>query len=198
MAWRREMGVPDDARQRMKWALKSGNKERWTWEYGRTYGVDFFNPYIDFNEFSLRLPGFTLPIMKYWDGQGLRYVFSFFLSFFSFLTRTAGGALTHTCRHKRKRSHQLRYVLRNRATEQVYLVVVFTLHLAEDVNEDGSLKPGALEENGEGVELPLEEPELELEPDDEDFREEEALGEARRRLSKADLNGEGTTEEDLD
>lgn len=74
LAWRREAGVPDDAKQRMKWALKAGNKEKWTWEYGRTYGVDFFNPYIDFNEFALRLPGFNLPIMKYWDGQGLRYV----------------------------------------------------------------------------------------------------------------------------
>jgi hypothetical protein len=74
MEWRRSVGVPDDARQRMKWALKSGNKERWTWEFGRTYGVDFFNPYIDFNEFALRLPGFNLPIMRYWDGQGLRYV----------------------------------------------------------------------------------------------------------------------------
>ena len=24
-------------------------------------------------DFALRLPGFTLPIMNYWDGQGLRY-----------------------------------------------------------------------------------------------------------------------------
>jgi hypothetical protein len=33
-------------------------------------------------DFALRLPGFTLPIMKYWDGQGLRYVhfFSLFIS----------------------------------------------------------------------------------------------------------------------
>jgi hypothetical protein len=79
--WRRSVGAPDDARQRMKWALKAGNKERWTWEFGRTYGVDFFNPYIDFNEFALRLPGFNLPIMRYWDGQGLRYVvFSFLVT----------------------------------------------------------------------------------------------------------------------
>jgi hypothetical protein len=75
LVWRREMGAPEDAKARMKWALKAPNKERWTWEYGRTYGADFFNPYIDFNEFALRLPGFNLPIMRYWDGQGLRYVF---------------------------------------------------------------------------------------------------------------------------
>lgn len=69
---RRAWGAPDDAKARMKWALRSENKASWVWEYGRTYGVDFFNPYIDFNEFALRLPGFNLPIMKYWDGQGLR------------------------------------------------------------------------------------------------------------------------------
>lgn len=72
MKERRELGVPDDAKARMKWALKQENKEKWVWKHGRTYGVDFFNPYLDFSEFALRLPGFTLPIMKYWDGQGLR------------------------------------------------------------------------------------------------------------------------------
>jgi len=72
LATRREIGAPDDAKARMKWALKAGNKERWVWEYGQTYGVDFYNPYIDFSEFALKLPGFNLPIMKYWDGQGLR------------------------------------------------------------------------------------------------------------------------------
>ena len=69
---RRKWGAPDDAKARMKWALRDENKARWVWEYGKTYGVDFFNPYIDFNEFALRLPGFHLPIIKYWDGQGLR------------------------------------------------------------------------------------------------------------------------------
>ncbi len=72
MEWRREIGVPDDSKQRVKWALKAGNKEKWTWEYGRTYGVDFFNPYFDFKEYAVRLPGFHLPVMKYWDGQGVR------------------------------------------------------------------------------------------------------------------------------
>lgn len=43
-----------------------------------------------------------------------------------------------------KRSHHLRYVLRNRVTGDIYLVVLFTLHLKEDVNEDGSLKPAAI------------------------------------------------------
>ncbi|KAK4225420.1 hypothetical protein QBC38DRAFT_264290 [Podospora fimiseda] len=117
--WRGTIGVPEDGKKRMKWALNEENRGKWVWEYGRTYGVDFYNPYIDFSEYALRLPGFSVPIMKYWDGQGLR---------------------THP-----KRLHQLRYVLRNRKTGQVYLVVLFTLHRAEDINEDGSLKPAAIE-----------------------------------------------------
>jgi hypothetical protein len=69
---RRDAGMPDRPKERMKWALGREVRERWVWRFGRTYGVDFFNPYLDFSEFALRLPGFHLPIMRYWDGQGLR------------------------------------------------------------------------------------------------------------------------------
>lgn len=69
---RRAVGAPDAAKARMKWALREDSKKKWVFEHGTTYGVDFYNPYLDFGDFSLRLPGFTLPIMKYWDGQGLR------------------------------------------------------------------------------------------------------------------------------
>lgn len=70
--WRRGVGAPDDSRARMKWALREDSKASWVWEHGRTYAVDFFNAYLDFSEFALRLPGYAVPIMKYWDGQGLR------------------------------------------------------------------------------------------------------------------------------
>src|SRR4051794_27482185 len=43
---------------------------------------------------------------------------------------------------EQKRSHTLRYVLKNRATDKVLFVVLFTLYLKEDVNEDGTLKEG--------------------------------------------------------
>jgi hypothetical protein len=43
-----------------------------------------------------------------------------------------------------KRSHTLRYVLKNRKTDVVYLVVLFTLYLKEDVNEDGTIKEGVV------------------------------------------------------
>jgi hypothetical protein len=47
-------------------------------------------------------------------------------------------------RKQQKRSHTLRYVLRNRKTDTVYLVVFFTLYLKDDVNEDGSIKEGVV------------------------------------------------------
>lgn len=70
--WRDDVGAPAEAKARMKWALAEQSKQDWVWEFGRTYAVDFFNAYIDFSEFALRLPGYAVPIMKYWDGQGLR------------------------------------------------------------------------------------------------------------------------------
>ncbi|GAO17899.1 hypothetical protein UVI_02030040 [Ustilaginoidea virens] len=112
---REAVGAPADGKARMKWALRDDSKSKWVFEYGKTYGLDFFNPYLDFAKLSLKLPGFHLPIVKYWDGQGLR------------------------------RSHELRYVLRNKQTGETYLVVVFTIYLREDVNEDGTLKDGATE-----------------------------------------------------
>lgn len=54
----------------------------------------------------------------------------------------------HTCppsRPERKaRSHGLRYVLKNRATDTVYFVVVFTLYLKEDVDKEGNIKEGVV------------------------------------------------------
>ncbi|KAG6012069.1 hypothetical protein E4U54_007752 [Claviceps lovelessii] len=118
---RQTVGMPSDRKARMKWALRKDSKSKWCFEYGKTYGLDFYNPYLDFENLALRLPGFHLPIVKYWDGQGLR------------------------------RSHELRYVLRNKQTGETYLVIVFTIYLREDVNEDGTLKEGAGERAVEGV-----------------------------------------------
>lgn len=90
---RRKKGVPETDAARKKWFLTEANRKDWEFEAEREHWGDFFNPYLDFNgpyplnrhksptdidspDFALRLPGFTLPIMKYWDGQGLRYVIS--------------------------------------------------------------------------------------------------------------------------
>lgn len=41
-----------------------------------------------------------------------------------------------------RRSHTLRYVLKNRATGDVIFVVLFTLYLKEDIDEEGNVKEG--------------------------------------------------------
>ncbi|KAH6609028.1 hypothetical protein Trco_002374 [Trichoderma cornu-damae] len=114
-------GVPKDSKSRMKWALSDANKEKWIWQFGKTYGIDFFNPYLDFANLALRLPGFQLSVARYLGADALRN----------------GGRL----------SHQLRYVLRNKTTGDVYLVVTFALFLEEYINEDGTIK-AAIEANG--------------------------------------------------
>lgn len=146
---RDDIGAPLDNKARMKWALRADSKEKWVFEYDKTYGFDFFNPYLDFSNLALKLPGFQLPIMKYWDGQALR--------------------------SGRRRSHQLRYVLRNKETEQTYLVILFTLYHKDYVNEDGTLKEGAEESLHEPAQAPIT-------GNDGTFDDEEALKEAGEKL----------------
>ena len=83
-------------------------------------------------------------------------------------------------------------MLRNRATDQLYLAVVFSLYLKEDVNEDGSLKPGALERVGRPGEHHAE---ADAKSGDHVFDEKAALEEARKTLSQEHLEtGGGFTE----
>ena len=75
VAWRKERGVPTDMAARKKWALTPAHQEGWVWEKGREYQVDFFNPYLDFNDFSLKLPGFSISVLGFMGGEDyLRYV----------------------------------------------------------------------------------------------------------------------------
>lgn len=81
---REEQGIPADARQRQKHFLTERNRQDFEFEVGRQYKCDFFNPYLDFNEFALKL-GYGLPaisIIGHWDGQPLRYVLPLLCSHF--------------------------------------------------------------------------------------------------------------------
>ena len=103
-----------------------------------------------------------------------------------------------TSRSKPKRSHSLRYVLRNRATDDLYLAVTFSLYLKEDVNEDGSIKPEALERVGRPEEHQDDEKD-----DEHAFDEKKALDEARKHLSQENLETGGgklpeTSADDVD
>ncbi|KAL5114486.1 hypothetical protein ACEQ8H_007629 [Pleosporales sp. CAS-2024a] len=75
-AIRKEKNIPATAAARQKHFLAKHNREAFTFEAGREYQCDFFNPYLDFNEFALKI-GYGLPpisILGHWDGQPLRYV----------------------------------------------------------------------------------------------------------------------------
>lgn len=88
-----------------------------------------------------------------------------------------------------KRSHQLRYVLRNKETEEPYLVILFSLYHKDYVNEDGSLKEGA----HDSLNLP---DKVDIQHDDE-FDGEGAPKEATERLGpKIDEKGNGQTSAD--
>ncbi|KAF2202513.1 DUF1769-domain-containing protein [Delitschia confertaspora ATCC 74209] len=73
---RKDKGIPSAASARQKHFLNEAKRKDFEFEQGRVYKCDFFNPYLDFNEFSLKL-GYGLPaisIVSHWDGQPLRYV----------------------------------------------------------------------------------------------------------------------------
>lgn len=66
---RKAVDTPEGAAERKKWALREDKRAAWMWEEGRVYQGDFFNPYLDFNEFALKLPGFSLSVLPFLNGQ---------------------------------------------------------------------------------------------------------------------------------
>ncbi|MCJ1471925.1 hypothetical protein MMC13_000566 [Lambiella insularis] len=73
---RKAKNVPGDAAARKKYFLNEGHRKEWEFEEGRVYRGDFFNPYLDFNQFALKLPGFSLSVLGYLNDKedSLRYV----------------------------------------------------------------------------------------------------------------------------
>ena len=69
-------GIPDSWKARRKFFLDQSQLENFTFEKGRMYHADFFNPHLDFSTFSLRLPGFSINVAKYVDEKThhLRFV----------------------------------------------------------------------------------------------------------------------------
>ncbi|OJJ89350.1 DUF1769 domain-containing protein [Aspergillus glaucus CBS 516.65] len=98
--------VPAEAGERMKFFQGEEERKGFVFEEGRVYQVGFGNPYLVFNDFSLRLPGFTLHAIKYVD----------------------------------ERNHDLRYVLKNRETGEVYFIILFTLVLVGTEQEKNHIK----------------------------------------------------------
>ena len=74
---RERLGLPENNEKRRKYFLDAKNRERFAFQKGRCYEADFFNPYLDFGNCALKLPGFSLNVIKYVDQKShcLRYVF---------------------------------------------------------------------------------------------------------------------------
>lgn len=74
---RDEHGLPENNEKRRKHFLDAGHRESFVFEKGRLYQGDFYNPYLDFANYALKLPGFSLNVIKYIGEKThcLRYVF---------------------------------------------------------------------------------------------------------------------------
>lgn len=107
-AVRKEQQLPSKWKKRRKHFLDAQALEKFTFEKGRMYHADFFNPHLDFANFSLRLPGFSISVAKYID----------------------------------EKTHHLRYVLKNRSTNEVLFVVFFKLLFGEELDKTLEAKKG--------------------------------------------------------
>ena len=67
-------GLGLTAKARRKHFLTEGKRKEWVFEAGKVYKMEFSGPWLDFGEFKVVLPGFRVDILKYWDGQPLRFV----------------------------------------------------------------------------------------------------------------------------
>ncbi|KAF9182258.1 hypothetical protein BGZ51_004843 [Haplosporangium sp. Z 767] len=66
--------TPLSASARRSYYAKEANLAQHRYRPDQVYGFDFFNPYLNFADFTLKVPGFSVDITKYWDGQPLTYV----------------------------------------------------------------------------------------------------------------------------
>ncbi|PWY87410.1 DUF1769-domain-containing protein [Aspergillus heteromorphus CBS 117.55] len=73
---RQKYHIPEEAGARRSHFLREDARKEFVFEGGRTYAADFGNPYLDFNEFAIRLPGISFHIRKYVSEKNnvLRYV----------------------------------------------------------------------------------------------------------------------------
>ncbi|PPJ52898.1 hypothetical protein CBER1_11181 [Cercospora berteroae] len=74
---RDRLGLPENNEKRRKFFLNAENRKNFVFQKGRLYQGDFYNPYLDFANFALKLPGFSLKVIKYIGDKThcLRYVF---------------------------------------------------------------------------------------------------------------------------
>jgi hypothetical protein len=72
------LSIPNTPSARKKHFRSAANRQALkVFEAGRLYQADFFNSYIDFSDFALKLPGLTINCMRYVNDKThrLRWVF---------------------------------------------------------------------------------------------------------------------------
>ncbi|GLA02317.1 hypothetical protein AnigIFM60653_001720 [Aspergillus niger] len=99
---RKGYNIPDSSSSRRTHFQGEAKRKDFVFEKGRTYAADFGNGYLDFNEFAIRIPGFSFHIGKYVS----------------------------------EKNNVLRYVLKNRATGEAYLVICLTVVLEEEAGDN--------------------------------------------------------------
>lgn len=98
---RETLNMPSRWKKRRKFYLDAKALANFTFEKDRMYHADFFNPHLDFANFALRLPGFSISVARYVD----------------------------------EKTHHLRYVLKNRKTDEVLIVVIFRLLYGKELKD---------------------------------------------------------------
>jgi hypothetical protein len=98
---RAEHKIPAKYAKRRKSFLDEKRKEDFMFEAGRMYQADFFNSYLDFANFALRIPGFSISVVRYIDDK----------------------------------THALRFVVKNKSTNEVLFVVIFNLLFGDQLAE---------------------------------------------------------------
>ena len=65
-----DLKTPEDRRTFFKYPQ---NRKAVDLSPNQIWHMQFSNPYIDFNNCTIRVPGFEMDVLKYWDGQPLRF-----------------------------------------------------------------------------------------------------------------------------
>lgn len=115
---RRHAELPDDASKRRKFFLSADNRAKFTFEKGRLYHGDFYNGYLDFNrngtqtiqsaELTSAHLGFAL-VLPGFSVSALKYIDS--------------------------KTHQLRWVFKDKETDELYFCIVLTLLFGEQLDQ---------------------------------------------------------------
>lgn len=121
---REKEGIPGESSERMKYFQGEEERKGFVFEEGRVYSVGFGNPYLAFNGIP---PFYSFGIVYGW------------LTRADFSLRLPGFTL-HATKYVDEKNHDLRYVLKNRHTNEVYFVILFTLVLVGTDDEKGHIK----------------------------------------------------------